>query len=70
MLEEITGNVIQWIKEYLRGRKEKVTVREETSKYGSVASGVPQGSVFEPVLFLFYVNDIPNGTVIRILVCL
>ena len=55
----IEGNLFQWIKDFLsNNRFQKVTVDGFHSKMEKVISGVPQGSVLGPILFLIYVNDL------------
>jgi hypothetical protein len=49
-----------WIEEFLRNRKMRVNVKGSFSQWMDVFSGVPQGSVLGPILFLIYVNDIPD----------
>ena len=56
----IEGEVLQWIKAFLSGRTQQVLVEGALSDRSPVTSGVPQGSVLGPLLFLLYVNDIPN----------
>ena len=53
-------HVVKWVQCYLTNRSQRVVVNDSESDVVKVISGVPQGSVLSPLLFLVYVNDLCN----------
>ena len=56
----IKGNLLRWIEEFLVGRTQSVLVDGTKSPEEAVLSGVPQGTVLGPLMFLLYINDMPS----------
>ena len=54
-------STILWFKSYLNNRTFRVKIENEYSNPGKLKCGVPQGSILGPLIFLIYVNDMPQS---------
>ena len=54
----LNKDIISWIEAFLNNRKQRVCIKGIFSDWVPVGSGIPQGSLLGPILFIIYINDV------------
>ena len=62
----IGNDMISWTQNFLQGRKQQVIVNGEKSNWHEVTSGIPQGSIVGPLMFIIFINDLPDTVTSRV----
>jgi len=61
----IIGRIYDWIDDWLKDREQRVVLSGSNSKWSKEMSGVPQGSVLGPLLFLIYITDLDDSVYVQ-----
>ena len=59
----VNGNLLETLTNFLNDRKQRVVLSGQHSKWENIEAGVPQGSILGPLIFLIYINDLPDNLI-------
>ena len=59
----VKDNLLETLTNFLNDRKQRVVLNGQHSKWANIEAGVPQGSILGPLLFLIYINDLPDNLI-------
>ena len=65
----LSNQIIKWVDNFLNERNQKVMVNGNESSNRPVTSRIPQGSVLGPILFVMYINELPNCVETNTFIC-
>ena len=57
----ISGNLLLLLRSFLSDRKQRTVLNGQSSRWGNISAGVPQGSILGPPFFLIYINDLTEN---------
>ena len=60
----VKGRNLLWFKSYLNNRRQFIIHDNSNTSFANISYGVPQGSILGPLIFLLYMNDLPNASLV------